>query len=691
MTGNEIRKKFIDFFIKHKHKLFPSSSLVPDDPTLLFTTAGMVQMMPYLLRQKDVSENPRACSVQKSFRTTDIDDIGNDGRHLTFFEMLGSWSFGDYYKEEAISLALELLVKEFGLSMDKIWATVFAGDSKIPEDTDSYNHWVSVGLPKERIIKLGWKDNFWGPPGLEGPCGPSTEIYYDMGKEVGCGKETCAPGCDCDRFIEVWNAGVFMEYYKDMDGNYSRLPYTNVDTGAGLERLVTLLQGKKSVFETDLFVPIIRSIESVSGKSYGDYKKQMNIIADHIKASVFLIIDGTFPSNLHRGYVLRRLIRRVMIQIYSMNLPLDNRVMETVVDAISDIYGVEYKEISENKDSVKSVLGNEIESFVKVLSRSFKVLDKVVEDNKISGDSMFLLHDTYGLNIEILKDILTSRNISFDDQGFLDLMKVQKSKSKMSSSFTLGKEMEVEYGELPKTEFVGYLDLTVPGGSEVLKVVDMQNFVSFVLDKTPFYAESGGQVGDVGKVLGHNIIVNVKSVKKTKSGVFVHFGEYEHESEKLKSGNIVDPIVDKNVRDKTSHNHTAVHLLSSALHKLLSVKIVQKGSFVDQDRLRFDFSFDRPLTDDEIKSVEVIVNAEIKKGDKIEIIETTLDDARRMGVNLAFEDRYANDVRIIKIGDFSMELCGGTHFGFTSDLGTFKIDKQESAGQGIRRIRASLN
>ncbi len=691
MTENEIRKNFIDFFLKHNHKLFISSSLVPDDPTLLFTTAGMVQMMPYLLRQEDISKNPRACSVQKSFRTTDIDDIGNDGRHLTFFEMLGSWSFGDYYKEEAISLAIELLVNEFGLLKDKIWVTVFVGDNKIPKDIDSYNHWISVGIPKERIVALGWEDNFWGPPGLEGPCGPSTEIYYDMGKEVGCGEETCAPGCDCDRFIEVWNAGVFMEYYKDVTGNYSKLPYTNVDTGAGLERMAALLQGKNSVFETDLFTPIIKRIEHVSDKRYGDYKRQMNIIADHIKASAFLIVDGVFPSNLHRGYVLRRLIRRSMIQIYSMNLPMNNNVINATVDAISDIYGVEYKEVSENKDRVKSILGNEIEGFVKVLSRSVKVLDKVVKDNKISGESMFLLHDTYGLNIEILKDILTSRNISFDETGFLDLMRVQKSKSKMSSSFTLGKEIEVEYGELPKTQFLGYLDLTVPGESKVLKVVDMQNFVSFVLDKTSFYAESGGQVGDVGKVLGRNIIVNVKSVRKTKSGVFVHFGEYEPRSDKLKTGEIVSPIVDKIVREKISHNHTAVHLLSVALHKTLDIEIIQKGSFIDKDRLRFDFSFDRSLTDDEIKSVENIINSEINNGDKIEIIETSLDEARRMGVPLAFEDRYTNDVRIIKIGDFSMELCGGTHFGFTSDLGTFNVDKQEPVGRGIRRIRASLS
>lgn len=692
MDSKDIRKKFIEFFKRNGHQEFESSSLVPDDETLLFTTAGMVQMVPYLLREKDI-EYPRVCSIQKSFRTVDIDRIGEDGRHLTFFEMLGSWSFGDYYKEEAIRLAFELLTKEYGIEKDKLWVSVFKGDKNIPEDKESYEHWLNIGIPQDRIVKLG-KDNFWGPTSEEGPCGPSTEIYFDQGegicikKEyVCCKKNKCIPGCDCDRFLEIWNAGVFMEYFKDVNGIFSKLPFTNVDTGAGLERLSLVLQGKKSVFETDLFYPLIENI-----KKHTPEKDKFNInsaylIADHVKASVFLISDGVLPSNEYRGYILRRIIRRMF---YHKTLIGNNDGgFIDLIEKVIDIYKDQYTNISD-LDKIQNVLFSEDLLYSNTILKGIKKLEDMIKDKKIIlGDELFKLHDTYGLSLDMSKDILKAKGIKFDERGFQENMRRQQERSRMNSTFSLGKEIESDFSDFPKTEFLGY-DILSLKDARVLYSQRNGDDVTFILDKTTFYAEGGGQVGDSGKVVGNELEVDVSNVKKTKLGVYLHFGKVVNGD--IKEGDFVSCYVDKEKREKASFNHTAVHLLNEAVKKILGNDVSQKGAFIDSERMRFDFNFPRALTEDEIKAIEDLVNLNISKNEEIEVLEKNFDDVKKMGVDLAFEDRYDKNskLRIVKIGDFSVELCGGTHFGNTSSLGHFKITKQESASKGIRRIRAIL-
>ncbi len=684
MNGKEIREKFIKFFIKNNHTEFKSSSLVPDDETLLFTTAGMVQMVPFLMREKEII-SPRVCSVQKSFRTTDIDDIGSDGRHLTFFEMLGSWSFGDYYKKEAIELAYELLTEEFLLDKEKIWVSIFKGDKDIPKDSESYKYWLDLGLKKERIVELV-QDNFWGPTGVEGPCGPSTEIYYDNGEELGCGREDCAPGCDCDRFLEIWNAGVFMEYYKDENGNFSKLPFTNVDTGAGLERLVMVLQDKKSVFDTDLFEPIVSKIKAESSKFN---ERSCRIIADHIRGISFIISDGIIPQNEHRGYILRRLIRKSLL--HAKTLGLKDFFLSELSGVVIDTYSDVYPELSSKRDLVKKILDEEEVKFGKTLDKGLKRLDGLIVKGKISGDNMFLLHDTYGFNIDILRDILKEREIEFSEEDFYKKLNEQKDRSRISSSFTLGKSIEEEFFDYPKTKFIGYDDLRLKD-AKVLFVSQGEDEVYFVLDQTPFYAEGGGQVGDRGIVLSNGVEIEVNNVKKTKRGVYIHFGKYKNFSQKLSSEDLVTCIVDKDIREKTSFNHTAVHLLNKAMKIILGDQVVQKGSFIDSEKIRFDFNFDRALSLEEIKTIEDLVNENILKKEDIEVSEKNFEDIKKLGIDLPFEDRYDKNskLRVVRIGDFSQELCGGTHKGNTSSLGKFKITKQESVSKGIRRVRAVL-
>ena len=690
MESSKIREKFITFFINNGHERFKSSSLIPDDDTLLFTTAGMVQMVPYLLREREL-EFMRVCSIQKSFRTTDIENIGSDGRHLTFFEMLGSWSFGDYYKKEAIDLAYRLLTKEFDIPKEKLWVSVFKGNNNIPRDSESYGYWKDLGFPTDRIIELE-EDNFWGPTSEEGPCGPSTEIYYDQGRKVCdsssyscCKDDVCQPGCDCDRFLEIWNAGVFMEYFKDANGVFSKLPFTNVDTGAGLERLAMVLQNKSSVFETDLFVPIMDYIKKESSNFN---IKSARVVADHIRSIVFLVSDGVIPSNEHRGYILRRILRRVFYNVSILD-PKVNDFLLNLVDIVINIYKDEYSEIDNSKEDIYNSISSESIIYSNTVLKGIKQLDKIIKNGKVSGEELFKLHDTYGLSIDISRDILYSRGIAFDETGFEDRMKKQQERSRMNSSFSLGKDTEQDFSLYPKTEFLGYSILSLVG-AEVLYVQVNEGDVTFVLNKTTFYAEGGGQIGDSGKVIGNNLEIDIVNVKKTKLGVYLHFGKII--KGEIKEGDIVSCYVDKEKRDLTSFNHSAVHLLNKAVKVVLGDSVSQKGAFIDSHRIRFDFNFDRALSPEEIERIENLVNDNIGMHENIEIIEKNLEDAKNMGVDLAFEDRYDKTslLRVVKIGDFSVELCGGTHFGNTSQLGRFKIIKQESASRGIRRVRAIL-
>lgn len=450
MTSDEIRTKFIEYFQEHGHLRVTSSSLIPDEPTLLLTTAGMVQMMPYLLSQKK-PPHVRVCSVQKCFRTTDIDEVGNDGRHLTFFEMLGSWSFGDYYKKDAIKLAYDLLVDKFHFDKEKMWVSVFKGENGIPRDEESIKYWEEVGVPKDRIVELGWGDNFWGPPGNEGPCGPSTEVYYDMLSDELKGVDTnleythmnsdkiyqdltkrCLPGCDCDRFLEVWNAGVFTEYYRDANKVFTPLPQKNVDTGAGLERMASFLQGKRDVFHTDMLFPIYKGVEGMMPKETP--VKSIRIITDHIRAAVFLIADEVYPSNEHRGYVLRKILRRAIVQVLLNDGEFP--FLEKLVDIVINLFKDEYPNLLNRREKIIDVISQEEQKFSNSLKRAITQMDKILEKKKnLDGKDVFLLKDTYGLPVEVLKDIFIEKGLEFDSEGYEREMDIQRERSRSSSSF----------------------------------------------------------------------------------------------------------------------------------------------------------------------------------------------------------------------------------------------------------------
>lgn len=696
MDTRTIRKVFIDYFKKHEHLEAISSSLVPDEPTLLLTNSGMVQMMPYLLAQKN-PPHIRMCSVQKSFRTGDIDDVGLDGRHFTFFEMLGSWSFGDYYKKDAIQLALDLLVHEYHFVKEHIWVTIFKGEDPIPKDTDSYTYWIEQGIPKERIVELGWKDNFWGPPGETGPCGPSTEIYYDMGEDVGCKKPDCKPGCDCDRFLEIWNAGVFMEYYKDEFGKFSPLPQKNVDTGAGLERLAAFLQHKKDAYDTDLIRQIIDLIcEKLHITHYDTNKKakrSIKIITDHIRASIFLIADGVTPSNEHRGYILRKVLRRALSQVKIHKGPTP--FFTDIIDLVISLYTDQYPELTKRKEVIHSVIRTEEEKFSKTLATGIRILEKL---QKITGEDIFKLQDTYGLPPEIALDLLEGLNITYDKEEITEAYKIsmekQRSTSRIGSMFTLGKVFEEKLKKYPATNFVGYTELKLKTEAIAIERTDAAYFI--ILKETPLYAESGGQTGDSGTITFPTGMVTITNVKKTKRGVFIHIAKRSEENDAIISiptDNTAIPVtveVDEVKRKRTSYNHTATHLLHAAIRKILGSDSHQKGSYLDADRFRFDFTYGGNITKAQIQEIEQIVNAEIKKDIPVQISETSYHNAKKSGAIGLFENTYGEKVRTVKINTFSYEMCGGTHAVRTGDLGTFRILKLESVSEGVKRIRAIL-
>ncbi len=702
MDTRTIRKTFIDFFTKHGHLEAPSSSLIPDEPTLLLTNSGMVQMLPYLLKQKN-PPHIRMSSIQKVFRTVDIDDIGIDGRHLTFFEMLGSWSFGDYYKKDAIHLALELLVKEMEFDKEKIWVSVFKGEEPIPKDTESIKYWLDEGIPNERIVELGWKDNFWGPPGETGPCGPSTEIYYDMGEALSCGKEDCKPGCDCDRYLEVWNAGVFMEYYKDEYGKFSTLPQKNVDTGAGLERVAAFMQGKTDCFDTDLLRQVVdlvcKKLHITDYDTNPKTKRSVKIITDHSRAAVFLISDGVMPSNEHRGYILRKVLRRAMAQV-SINKG-QAPFFTDIIDLIVSLYSDYYPNLLTQKEHIKEVITAEELKYSKTLQSGIKNLEKIFHTKgEVSGEDIFKLQDTYGLSPEIAIDLMNGLGITFDKESiattYESSMQTQKNRSRLGSSFTLGKIIEEQFKNFPPTVFNGYNSLVEK--ANVLHIDRTESAYLIITDKTPMYAESGGQAGDKGTMTFVNGIVSISNVKKTKRGVFVHIADRNDENDSaivLPDGKTSYPIpvtieVDEINRKRSSYNHTATHLLHWAIREVLGKDSHQKGSYLDAGKLRFDFTSHKDVSKEDISKIETLVNEKIKEHAQVDIAEMQYTDAKKEGAIGLFEEKYLDRVRTVKIGNFSFELCGGTHASNTEELGTFRILKIEPVSEGIKRIRAVL-
>jgi len=689
MKGSEIRKAFLDFFKSKGHEVVPSSSLIPaDDPTLLFTNAGMVQFKKVFLGQ-ETRPYKRATSCQKCMRAggkhNDLENVGYTARHHTFFEMLGNFSFGDYFKAEAIEFAWELVTKVFELPKERLYVTVFKDDDEAAE------LWKKIaGIPDSKIVKLGEKDNFWAM-GDTGPCGPCSEILYDQGEKFGCGKPDCAPGCDCDRYLEIWNL-VFMQYERDSSGELKPLPKGCIDTGMGLERIAAVLQGVSSNYETDLFADIMKGISELTGfglKDSKDVEVAFRVIADHIRAAVFLISEGIVPSNEGRGYVLRRIIRRA--ERFGKLLGLKDPFLYKLVDPVIKEYGEVYPEISKASEVIKKYLKLEEERFLETLSTGLEILEKEVELIKnrgqkvIPGELIFKLYDTYGFPYDLVRDYAISKGLEIDLKKFEELREKAREKSRSTwkgSLEVLPEEIKKLVSKGVKTEFVGYETLEV--SSKVLEVVrDKDTYL--VVDKTPFYPEGGGQVSDTGTVIWEKGKARVKEVKRIGE-VILHV--LENFEGTLNKGEEVILRVDEERRKATERHHTATHLLHAALRKVLGEHVRQSGSLVEENRLRFDFSHFEALRDVEVKEVEDLVNHWILKNYPVEILWMKKEEAEKLGAMALFEEKYGEVVRVVKINDVSLELCGGTHVKATGEIGLFKILSETSAASGIRRIEA---
>ncbi|MEN2984338.1 MAG: alanine--tRNA ligase [Dictyoglomaceae bacterium] len=687
--SQEIREKFIKYFVGKGHLHLPSASLVPsDDPTLLFTTAGMVPFKPYFLGQ-GTPPAKRITTIQKCFRTTDIEKVGFTPRHLTFLEMLGNFSLGDYFKKEAIEFAYEFLIKELQLPLSSIWISIFE------EDDEAFEIWNKhIGIPAERIVRLGKEDNFWGPPGPTGPCGPCSEIYYDFGPK-NKGEENCKPGDPCDRFMEIWNL-VFMTYYMNEEGKLTPLPQKNIDTGMGLERITTIVEEVSNVFDTDLFQPLIQEIRKLINQEDMVIER---IISDHIRGITFLMGDGVVPTNDGRGYVLRRLIRRAERKAFEKGIK--EPFLYNLVPKVIEIMKSFYPELVSKKDFIMRILKKEEEQFLKTLEQGLFLLDTISREGitELSGDFVFKLYDTYGFPLELTLEIAQEKGWKVDLEGFNKAMEEQKRKARISLEeklesiwINLSDEEIYELREIPPTEFVGYDGLE--SKSKILfflqgkhgKIIKPSEEVYFILDKTPFYAESGGQVADKGVIVGENFEVVVNDVQKLGEKFYVHKGRVV--KGELEEGMEVIARVDKELRESVQRHHTATHLLHYALRKTLGNHVMQSGSLVSPEFLRFDFTHYQPLTFSEIEEIERIINSSIVSNYKVEKMYTTLEKAREMGALALFTEKYQREVRVIKINDISMELCGGTHVEYTGDIGLFIIVKEEGIGSGIRRIFA---
>lgn len=696
MDSKQIRERYLRFFEERGHRRVKSSSLIPDDQTLLLTNAGMVQFKPYFLGLVR-PEFSRATTAQKCFRTTDIDVIGRDGTHLTFFEMMGNFSFGDYYKKEAISWAWELITREFGLNSEKLWITVFR------DDDEAYLIWnEKTGVPSERIARLGEATNFWNM-GPTGPCGPCSEIHYDQGVGVGCGRPDCSVSCECDRFIEIWNL-VFMQYNRREDGTLEPLPRKNIDTGLGLERMAAVMQKKIDVFKTDVFSSLMDVIQNVSNKPYGESgrtDRSLRIICDHSRSVSFLIADGVLPSNEGRGYILRRMLRRAVR--HGVLLEIKKPFMEIICDEVIRQMGDFYPELVENRDSVLSSVKQEEQRFLSTLKQGSTLIEEeiaLLKKNELRvfpGGVAFKLYDTFGFPLELTEEISADNELKVDVDEFNRLMLEQKERARKSAEFVDErfslKFRYMDIAELQHTKFIGYHDYEseseiraiLRSGQRVESAVAGEE-VEIILDRTPFYAERGGQVADRGKITANGIEADVVEVITPEHDIVLHITRVIEGS--LKVGEKVRAAIDIKSRLDVQRNHTATHLLHAALRELLGSSVKQAGSFVTPQRLRFDFSFHRQLKDDEIVVVEDLVNKKIMEGLPVKAYDTTLEFAAELGAIALFDEKYGEYVRVVEVGDYSRELCGGTHVLNSAELGLFKIISEEGIGSNTRRIEA---
>ncbi len=694
MQSSEIRQKFFDYFLRHGHTKVPSSSLIPaDDPTLLFANAGMNQFKDVFLG-KEKRSYTRAVSIQKCVRAggkhNDLDNVGFTKRHLTFFEMMGNFSFGDYFKKDAIRFAWEFLTIELRLPKEKLYASVFR------DDQESYDIWLKeVGLSEKHIVRLGEADNFW-QMGDTGPCGPCTEIYIDLEKN-GCGKPNCGPGCDCDRFLEIWN-NVFMQFDRQDNGSLQPLKQTGVDTGMGLERLTAVIQKKDTVYHTDLFLPIIHQIEQLTGQSYSTlpFEKQaaFHVLADHIRSSAMIIADGGTPANEGRGYVLRKIIRRAAL--FSQKLT-DKIIFPELVESVNTTLGGYYPELTTNKEKIKRILATEVEKFATNLVRGQELINKYFDTTKskiVTGAEAFKLYDTYGFPLEITRIMAHERGFTVDLEGFDKEMEIQRTHS--------GKKVATQKIELPeqiKTTFTGYDEMETTGkilGFIILRQaqderdlfaesVEPNTDCWIICDRSPFYVECGGQISDHGLITIGSTKLTVKELKKFDGAI----GALVSTPIALKTGMEALQTVDRARRIDTMKNHTATHLLQAALIKVLGPTVKQSGSLVDPDYMRFDFSYAEPVTPEQIRAIENEVNSRIMDNIPLRITWTTYQDAISRGVIAFFGEKYNPEkVRIVEIPGASAELCGGTHVRATGDIGVFKITELTALSAGNRRIVA---
>ena len=697
LKGNEIRDLYLNYFKeKRQHTVVESSSLVPDNPTVLLTTAGMLQFLPIFLNIQPCPYTPaRATSCQKCARAggkdSDIENVGRTPRHHTFFEMLGNFSFGDYYKKEVIPWAWEFVTEVLKLDKDRLWITIYETDD------EAFDIWRSIGVPAERIKRKGKKDNFWGPPGASGSCGPCSEIHYDLGEEYKCDDPNCGiDTCECDRWVEIWNL-VFTELYQDEEGNQSPLEKKNVDTGMGLERITMVCQGVASTFETDLLRPILDKVSEMSGVPYKKSEKtdvSLRIITDHARCVTFLISDGVIPGNEGRSYVLRMILRRALRhgKILGMELPF----LHKLVDVVVENYGKAYPELVENRGKIIDTIKKEEERFNKTLDRGYKMLEEFISNKKdIDGESAFKLYDTYGFPFELTKEIAEESGLSVDEAGYKKAMQEQKDRAKAATA-KISVTGDMKYAKMEEqvgsTEFVGYTENEC--FAKILGTIEGEGFVDVVLNKTPFYAECGGQVGDSGIIENDNLKLEVLTTFKVNE-LYVHRCTLLNGD--IEIGAEVNARIDSDRREEIRIHHTSAHLLQAGLIKVVGNEVKQAGSQVEENRMRFDFTFSRAMTPDEIKKTEKLINGWIKDGLEVHTDVMSIEEANQTGATALFGEKYGDTVRVVSIGGkcsgqetahecISKEFCAGTHARNTADLRLFKIVSEGAIAAGTRRI-----
>ncbi len=699
MKTNEIRRKYLSFFEKKGHALLPSDSLVPeDDPTLLFTGAGMNQFKDMFLG-KGTLDVKKATTCQKCIRTGDIDNVGKTPMHHTFFEMLGNFSFGDYFKLDAIEMAWEFMLNEMKMPAERLSVSIFQ------DDDESYGIWLNkIGVPKDKIYRFGEKENFWPASapseGPNGPCGPCSEIFYDRGEDVGCRRKECAPDCDCERFVEVWNL-VFTQFDRRDGGVLNPLPNKNVDTGMGLERMASVVQGVSTNFEIDIFKPIIQSISEITEVAYDSQTesgKLMNRIADHIRAIIFCISDGVLPGNEGRGYVERRLLRRAVRD--GLKLGKEECFLYKLVPVVADVMLDAYPEIKQRRENIARIIKNEEERFHETLFMGSKRLDELMDDLRRSGQKMlsgydaFQLYDTFGFPFEITESTVIENNLTVDKEGFEREMEKQREQARSSTQMTGNIFDEGPIGIIKETAketvFLGYerneTESKVIGliiNEQLVDSAKAGQEVHVVLDQTPFYAEAGGQVGDTGIIQTDGTKIEISNTKKSND-IIVHIGRVV-EGE-INTNENVTCVIDTERRDAIKRNHSATHLLHYVLRQVVGQHAEQSGSLVAPERLRFDFHHFEGVKKDEIVRIEELMNERVMENASVNTDQMTLDQARKAGATALFGEKYAEDVRVVKIGDYSQELCGGTHVDNTGEIGLFRIVSESSIAAGIRRI-----